>query len=305
MNEYAVYRTAAWLSRHLPEKLAYWFGLRVADRFYSFNRKGREAVVSNLRKICAARGVEPAEDALDGLARKVFQYFGKYLIDFFRYARLTPDSIRRRISFEHREYLDQILAMKRGALLVTAHLGNWELGGAVLAALGYKVNVVVLPSRLDKLNRMFQRQREQRGVNVIPVGQSAFGIVRCLRNREIVAMLVDRDFTMKDDRIPFFGQPARIPRGPAWMSAKLGVPVLPVFLLRQVDDTFLLRFYPPILPEQEGSAEAIRLKIARILEREIGDQPYQWFIFDDFWNNHEGLALHTTKDHETGKPRQP
>jgi lauroyl/myristoyl acyltransferase len=64
--------------------------------------------------------------------------------------------------------------------------------------------------------------------------------------------------------------------------------VVPVFLLRLVDDSFLLRFYPPILPEQAGSIEAVRLKICEVLQKEIGELPFQWFIFDDFWANGTG-----------------
>jgi len=84
MNEYWTYRIASWLSRILPMKFAYWAGLRIADQYYRRNVKGREAVMSNLRQVLAARGVTPADDTLDGLARKMFQYFGKYLVDFFR-----------------------------------------------------------------------------------------------------------------------------------------------------------------------------------------------------------------------------
>ncbi len=294
MNEYRTYWLAAHISRMLPEKLAYWIGLRVADRFYAKNHKGREAIVANLRQIYSGLGVVPAGETLQGLARKTFQYFGKYLVDFFRYARLTPEDVSRRVSVERKEYLDQALAYGKGVLVVTAHLGNWELGGAVISAMGYQLNALVLPARLEKLERLFKNQREKRGMRLIPVGHSVFSIIRCLRENQLVAVLGDRDFTGKDDRIPFFGQPARIPRGPAWLSAKTGAPVVPAFLLRQVDDTFLIRFYPPIWPEQEKDAEAIRAKIARVLEQEIGAHPYQWFIFDPFWANHD--TVHDRKE---------
>jgi phosphatidylinositol dimannoside acyltransferase len=284
MNEYITYRLASILCRMVPEKLAYWFGLRLSDLFYLRNHVGRDAIISTLKRIYAARGVVPAEAALKGLSRKTFQYFGKYLIDFFRYARLTPEQVRQRVSLEHLDHLEQCMALNRGVLVLTAHFGNWELGGAAVAALGYKVNALALPARLEKLNQMFQKQREKRGVKIITVSRSAvLSMIRRLKNGEIVAVLGDRDFTGRDDRIEFFGEPARIPRGPAWLSLKSGAPIVPGFLLRQVDDTFLLRFHAPIFPEQEGSEDAIRSKICRALEREIGEQPHQWFIFDDFW----------------------
>ena len=283
MTGYWPYRIAAFLSRALPERLAYWVGLRFADLFYRRDQKGRAAVMGNIATVLRARGVQPARVALDGFARKTFQYFGKYLVDFFRFSRLTPEDIERRVSIEHREYLDQALAVGRGVILVTAHFGNWELGGAVIAGLGYPVNAVVLPQRLEKLNRLFQGQRERRGLRVIPMGSSVFNLIRCLRRKELLALLADRDFTGKSDPVEFFGKPAHMPAGPAWLSSKTGAPVLVGFLIREVDDTFRLRFYPPILPGPEASVEAIRSRIIGVLEREIAERPYQWFMFDPFW----------------------
>jgi len=285
VNTYIAYRILSFLSRAMPEKLAYWWGLRIADGFYYFNRRGREAVQSNIRRIFEARCAVPAEGALQGLARKTFQYFGKYLVDFFRYGRLTPEQMRRKITIEHPEYLEQAMAMGKGVIGVSAHFGNWELGGAVMSALGHSVSAVEMPQQMEKLNRMFQQQRQARGVRLIPLGRAVFDIVRCLRRGEIVALLGDRDFTAQEGRIEFFGKPARLPRGPAWLSIKTGAPVLVGFVLRQVDDSFMVRMYPPILPEKEGSEEAIRDRIRDLLEECVGEYPYQWFIFDDFWSD--------------------
>ncbi|HOW97787.1 MAG TPA: lysophospholipid acyltransferase family protein [Kiritimatiellia bacterium] len=284
MTGYWPYRIAAFLSRALPERLAYWVGLRFSDLFYRRDQKGRAAVMGNIATVLRARGVQPARDALDGFARKTFQYFGKYLVDFFRFSRLTQEDIERRVSIEHRERLDQSLALGRGLILVTAHFGNWELGGAVIAGLGYPVNAVVLPQRLEKLNRLFQGQRERRGLRVIPMGSSVFNLIRCLRRKELLALLADRDFTGKSDPVEFFGKPAHMPVGPAWLSFKTGAPVLVGFLIREVDDTFRLRLYPPILPGPDASIEGIRARINEILEKEIAERPYQWFMFDPFWD---------------------
>lgn len=285
MNEYCQYKIASYLARFLPEKLAYWVGLRVADQFFRRNHKGREAMAENFRKIFTWRGLVPAEKTIGGHVRKTFQHFGKYLVDFFRFSRLSDEEVKQIISFEHKDYLEQAHAHGKGVLLVTAHFGNWELGSAVIAALGYKVNAVYLPQRMQKLNALFDAQRQKRGVNLIPLGNSALSVMRCLKRGEFLGLLADRDFSDRDDRVPFFGHPARIPLGPAVMSFRTGAPVLPTFIVRQVDDTFLLRLHAPLYPEQFDSPEAIREKICRILEKEIGEQPYQWFIFDDFWGN--------------------
>jgi lauroyl/myristoyl acyltransferase len=70
--------------------------------------------------------------------------------------------------------------------------------------------------------------------------------------------------------------------------------------VREVDDTFRIRFHAPIFPEEAGSMEAIRERICRVLESEIGTYPYQWYIFDDFWADGEGAAAPTTESHEQG-----
>ncbi|MBN1269495.1 MAG: lysophospholipid acyltransferase family protein [Kiritimatiellae bacterium] len=267
----------------MPRAVTYWFGLRIADRFYAHKEHDRRAVMSNLRQIFSARGMTPTDEHLQSVARKTFQYFGKYLVDFFRYARLTRREVDRLVSVEHPEYIEQARARGKGVICLSAHIGNWELAAAVMGALGYEPNAVVLPERLDKLDKLFQHQRRKRGMKLIPLGHAAMGLVRCLRRGEFVALVADRDFSTRDDRTVFFGKPARLPHGPARLSIMTGAPILPTFLLREVDDTFLLRMYPPIFPEELGSEEAIRRRIVEILEDVIGEFPYQWFIFDDFW----------------------
>ena len=278
-----LYRVAAVLSRRLPRNFVYWLGLRVADLYWWQRVAERQAVMHNLRRIFAARGATPAASALPGLARKTFQNFGKYLVDFFRFAQLTEAELRRFVSLEHVESLHAAVARGKGVLLVTAHLGNWELGGAVITALGYRLNAVALPQRIEPLNRLFTRLRESRGLHILPLGHAVFNIVQCLRRGELVALLGDRNFTHQPERYDFFGTPASLPRGPAWLAMHTGAPLVPVFLLRQEDDTFLLRCHPPIYPDAAGSEAAIRARWVATLEKEIAAEPCQWFIFEDFW----------------------
>jgi KDO2-lipid IV(A) lauroyltransferase len=278
-----LYRLAAVLSRRLPRRFGYWCGLRIADFYYWRRTAERTAVISNLRRIYAARGITLAETALPGLARKTFQHFGKYLVDFFRFARLTEAELRQYVTLENVEALRAAAARGKGVLVVTAHLGNWEVGGAVIAALGYRLNAVALPQPSRRLDRLFNQQRASRGIRVLPLGRAALGIVRCLQRGELVALLGDRNFDHHPGRYQFFGAPAPLPRGPAWLAMRTGAPLVPTFLLRQEDDTFLLRCHPPIYPDVAGSETAVRTAWLAALEKEIASAPWQWFIFKDFW----------------------
>lgn len=290
MNEYTSYRAAQVISQTLPRRFAYWLGLRIADHFYASDHFGRCAVMSNFRQILAVQGVAASDVTLAQMARRNFQYFGKYLVDFFKFARFTPARIKNLVSMEHFEYLEQAEALGRGILFITAHLGNWELGGAILAALGRRIHAVFLPQRINKINQLFQKHRSQRGIQCIPLGHAARGVMEALKRRECVAMLADRDFTAHHHPIVFFGRPAHLSSGPARIAVKTQAPLVPCFLLRQPDDTFLMRFYPAIVPEPLTTAVELQERIRDVLEQEIGRNPLQWFMFDDFWNpgrNHE------------------
>ena len=280
---YWLYRVVAFFVRLLPLKLAYWIGLRICDLFFFLNRRGRAAVRENLRTVFEHQGIRPSRRILDGCARKTFQSFGKYLADFIRFRKLTPEGVLDRISIQGVERLEEIRASKRGAILLTAHYGNWELGGAFIASMGIPVHAVVRPVPSPSLERIFQYFREQRGLQVIPLAHAGVGIIKALKRGEAVALVGDRDFTGNGQTRRFFGRDVSLPRGAAWFSHRTGVPVYMGFAVRAPDDSFILRMHPPIDPAQEGSEDAIQRKIVAVMEDTIARDPCQWFIFDPFW----------------------
>ena len=280
---YWFYRLVACFVRALPIKGAYWLLLRVCDAMFFFNRRGARAVRGHLRIIFAHLGVLPSRRILDGCARKTFQYFGKYLADFIRYRKLTADGIRERVSIQGLENIEALRASKRGAILVTAHYGNWELGGSFIASLGVPLHAVVRPVPSPALERLFQFFREQRGLKVIPLAHAAIGVVKALKRGDVVALVGDRDFTGNGRPWKFFGRETSLPRGAAWFAHRLGVPVYCGFVVRAPDDTFILRIHPPIDPASAGSEDAIQAQIVAVMEDTIARDPCQWFIFDPFW----------------------
>ena len=280
---YWFYRGVAGVIRRLPLPVAYWLGLRICDLFYFLNRRGRAAVRENLRIVFAHQGIRPSRHLLDGCARKTFQYFGKYLADFIRYRKLTPAGVRENVSIQGLEQLEAIRASKRGALLLTAHCGNWELGGAFIASMGIPIHAVVRPVPSPALERIFHFFREQRGLKVIPLDKAGIGIAKALKRGEAVALVGDRDFTGNGHPHAFFGRETSLPRGAAWFARRLGVPIYLGFVTRAPDDTFILRLHPPIDPAQIPTEDAIQDRIVAVMEEAIARDPCQWFIFDPFW----------------------
>lgn len=276
-------RVLAFLVRRLPRKLAYWLGLRICDLMFFVNRRGRRAVRDHIRTIFAHQGIMPSRRILNGCARKTFQYFGKYLADFIRFKRLTAEGVRKAVSIQGLEHLEALRDSPKGAILLTAHYGNWELGGALIAAMGIPIHAVVRPVKSVALERIFAMFRHQRGLNIIPLDRAGVGIMRVLKRGEVVALVGDRDFTGHGRPWKFFGRETSLPRGAAWFAHRLGIPLYMGFVTRMQDDTFLLRIHPPIDPVAAGSEEAILAQTVKIMEDTIACDPCQWFIFDPFW----------------------
>ena len=284
MQPYLLYRLADLLSRSIPRHFAYWLSLRIADAYYFCDRRGRSAVLANLRHVYEFKGEQPSAAELRRVARRMFQLFGKYLVDFFRFSRLSEAELQRLVVVEHPEFIAQASAYGKGVIMVTGHLGNWELGGAVMAGMGYPMHAVALRQPSAKLNEFFQKHRRSRGMTIVPLGHALRHLMQALRRREFVALLADRDYADREHFVALCGAPACLPRGPAWMAHKTGAPVLPAFMLRSADDRFRLRLHPPVIPGAGMTDEDLQRRISSVLEEAICRDPDQWFMFERVWN---------------------
>jgi KDO2-lipid IV(A) lauroyltransferase len=170
------------LSQLLPRRMSYGVARRLADPYVLFDRRGRESVISNLKQIQAGSGVALSPRALHSLARENFLNFAKYLVDFFKFLRIDRKRMEQIVHFGNLpRVLDGLLAHGKGILFVSAHLGNWELGAAALAGVGYKFNAVALRVPDRKLNDLYQHYRALRGIYPIPFGRAARECIAALR----------------------------------------------------------------------------------------------------------------------------
>ena len=277
--------TAEFISRFLPRRLSYWLVLRLADTYYRSDIRARKAVRANLRRVTDHLGMNVSDAALAQMVRKLFQGFSKYLIDFITFSHLSRAEVETLVDIEHPERLEEVKALKRGALFVSGHLGNWELGGAVMVSLGYPLTAVAQPQGLKKLDNLFMSYRRKRGINVLPLGIMVVRqLLDVLAKGEFVALLADRDYTPRHQEVEFFGAPACLPRGPAWIGSHYKLPILPGFLLRQEDDRFVLRLYPLINAKGDQDEESIHRQLRDVLEDAIARDPTQWFMFENLWD---------------------
>jgi len=281
---YILYKIGYFLANALPLKFAYSLAKRISDLQYFFAKKDRDAVAGNLSIV-----LKKDISGCYGIARKVFRNFGLYLVDFFRMPNLTRKDIDKRVKVFGIGNIDSVLKQNRGAIILTCHIGNWEMGGVVMAMLGYDMSAVALSHKHREINNFFIKQREQQGMKVIPVNFIMKRCISALRQKGLLALVGDRDFTNNGIVMNFFGVPTSIPKGPAVLSLKTDSPIVPGVFIREGRVNYKLIFDSPIEVKQEpgiSQDEIIRKATERfipMMEKYIKMHPEQWLIFRKFW----------------------
>ena len=263
MAIYVRVRTAQWLVEHLAPQTSFALARSMADAQWLRSRRDRIAVQHNLELVVG----RPVRE-WSAMVRGVFRAFGQYLVEFLSMHR--PHAVD--VSIHGREHLSAAIAGGRGAILLTAHVGNWELGAAV-----------ALPHADPRTDALFNAQRERCGVEVIPLGlDSARTCLARLREGALVGLLGDQVFVRHGRPCRWFGRQVVLPTGPAVLSLRSGTAIIPTFAVREEDGAFRLSFHEPIWPEGTPGPRAVSRLLQRsatVLERVIRETPGQWLMF--------------------------
>ena len=251
----------------------------------TFMRRTQDGIRENFRLALDASREEAAR-----LARRLFFEYGRSTIDVWR---MRSEAFIPRITSleEDARVLAGVRAGGRGFLLVTGHVGNWEMGAVTLKAHGLTAAVVGQPELDPNVQEMRLKLRARLGVESIDIGSTmgtAFKVRAAVDRGRAVALLVDRAYPEDRVFVPFFGRPTPFLRSPALLARFCGCPILPGFFLRAVDGSYFNVWGEPLRSNPSLSAEedATRLmtRVAADLERVVRAHPTQWFNFYRFWN---------------------
>ncbi|MFA5356137.1 MAG: lysophospholipid acyltransferase family protein [Candidatus Omnitrophota bacterium] len=285
MFNYIIYRIGQFLALSLPLKAAYKIAVFVSDARYLFTPRDRRIAADNLRAIFPGK----SDREIRRIRVRVFRNFAKYLVDFFRFSKIDAEYVKKNIKIENIGYIDEALSRGKGVIAVTAHLGNWELGGVVTALSGYPLWAVAQPHKSRKVDAFFNSQREGKGVRVIPLGNAVRQSIAVLRENKVLALVGDRDFSGKGVLLDFFGKPTLFPQGPAALAIKTKAAIIPGFMLRNEDDSFTLRFEKPVYFEPSGNKDndiaELTSRFKDKFEEYIRKYPQQWYVFRRFWKD--------------------
>lgn len=220
------------------------------------------------------------------IARGAYVNMARVVLEAFSSHTLDDAALERTVDVENAESLFRALEAGKGALVATAHFGNWELLGEVLARRGVRISAVVRPLK-GALNAVLVRRRVEAGMSLIAPRGAIPESVKALHRGELVAMLVDQVLpTRKAVMVPFFGRPAATSPGFAWAAIRSGAPVF-VGMGAREGRRLRLMIEGPIDVPRTGDAhrdmEALTAEVTARIEQVIRRYPDQWLWLHRRW----------------------
>jgi KDO2-lipid IV(A) lauroyltransferase len=268
----------------IPWNAAGVFGARLGTLGYRPFGVRRQVVE---RQIAAAFPERSAQDVAT-LARAAYAHLGRSTIE----TALLPSIGKRGVldmveAVEGFELIDDAMARGDGAILVTGHLGNWELAGAYVAARGVPLDVIVRTQGNPLFDAYLNDTRATLGMTVVRDHEAVRRTPRSLRDGRAVAFVADQGVMgLASTFVPFFGRPAKTPRGAAVFSIRYRVPTLFVAALRQPSGRYKVSVEAvPIVNtgDRDRDVDAIVASYTSILERWVRSAPEQYFWHHRRW----------------------
>jgi len=245
-------------------------------------RVRRDLVEANLRRAFP----EKDDDWRRRVASASYRHLGREALAMAALGARSADEIRERTPIRGWEALEPAIARGRGVVMVTAHLGNWELGGASLAVRGIGVDAVVQRQRNRLVDREIVRTREALGVRIIDRRHASRLVLPALRAGRVVGFVADQDAGRNGVFVPFFGSPASTHRGAALFAIRADAPLFVGVAVRMADGRYDCRAVE-IVTDRSGPLDEAILRITAAFTKQIEDEvrtaPEQYFWLHRRW----------------------
>jgi len=216
----------------------------------------------------------------------VYQHWLQNVVDFLKHKLVSKEKLKERIELVGLKNLQDVLKKGKGAIIFTAHIGNFEWGACRIALEIDNTWGMGMERKFRPLNNFFESKRLSKNLNTI-YSNRLLNIFRILKNNGVVAIPTDWDPNGKSEPVNFFGKKAKIPYGPVHTALKSGAPLLPSFIYRKDKYTHFQIIGKPIgLVSDNDKRRELKInrgKMVAVLEEYIKEHIDQWEMFHDIW----------------------
>ncbi len=272
----------------LGENAAKKLGIGIGLFWFYFLRIRRKVVFENLNKTMATQKADHYR-----IARNAYCHFGLSAVEFLRMSTMTAESISSLVDVSGMKNYEEAYARNKGVIVVTAHIGNFDLLAASQTALGIPLALVSKNLHSNGMNRFWMNSRQKFGIQIFSDKGNAKKMLRHLKNGMTLALTADQ--RTKKERggvvIPFMGCPAMTGTAPAVLSAISGAPIVPVHIERQSNGrhkAFIEKLIEPPMSKKTENCVQVMSKLNVIIEKWVRNAPeqYMWlhrrFVVDKY-----------------------
>jgi len=299
--EYVGLRIALFALQAMPLETGLRMGRFMGRALSRFVPKRRRIAADNLRH--AFPDLSP--NAIDKTVDRVFEHFGCAAVESAVAHRLLRSSTwRQHVTVVNENHLRDVIAEGRGAIIVSAHLGVWELFGLVLKYLDAPPNIVYRPMKNPYVDRFLKDRRAEFGQTMIERKGAVRRLLQVLRRKGYITLLVDQHVRRDAVWPPFFGRPAATTSAPAALALRTGAPIVVAFGCR-VSGTyqFEMTLTEPIRPkptsDRAHDIERVTAEISAAIERAVRHYPDQWLWLHRRWRTLPSDRVKGTANEQT------
>jgi KDO2-lipid IV(A) lauroyltransferase len=285
---YWSWRAAALLVQRLPKRLVY-LGAVVGGEITYLVWGGRREITKN--NFAVVLGRPPEHPDVARVSRRAFRNFGKYLTEIMRFPSMGSAELHELVKIDAQSHINLDAAREhgRGIIFVSAHFGNFELGGARIAQ---EIPLTVVADELEnqRLMDFLVTNREHKNVVILPPQGATRRVLAALRRNEMVGFMMDlgpRAQELDNVEATFFGVRTSFPTIAAALARVSGAPIIVAAVTRDRDNSFKGVAVPPIFVQRTKQAasdlEHATQAIVHALEGLMRPQPDQWYIFRPMW----------------------
>ncbi|HEY4888347.1 MAG TPA: lysophospholipid acyltransferase family protein [Candidatus Dormibacteraeota bacterium] len=286
MWRYRAFKAVQSVVKRLPRSLAYALAVFAARFAWRFSPLARPRLEFNLKVACPE--LENDKRELRRLSWLNFRNHAKAYADLMQLPTMSMQAMRPLLKVKGLEYLEEARAIGKGVLVVSCHMGSYEVVSAIWSATLTPVSFFAEELEPRALFEWYRETRARLGISVLTLGHGGLRkVLQALHDKEMVITAIDRDITGTGHRMPFFGRPAPIPLGPAAIALRLGTPLFPVCVYRLPDDTYQAEGAPLVFAKDTGDSMGDQVRatqqVLRQIEAFIRSHPEQWHVPHRIW----------------------